>query len=166
MLINSKQIQFRQQLTNSDKQSVRNIALSSGFFRDDEVDVAVELVEEVIQKGEASGYHFIFAELNGITAGFACFGPIPCTIGSFDLYWIAVDEKYRAQGLGKLLLRQVELSVEAMGGRQIFIETSSTLKYEPTRNFYITSGYLQVARLPDFYLIEDDKLIFSRKIKS
>lgn len=166
MLINNKQIQFRQQLTVTDKESVRHIALSSGFFRDDEVDVAVELAEEVLQKGEASGYHFIFALVDDVTAGFACFGPIPCTIGSYDLYWIAVDEKYRGQGLGKLLLRQVELSVEALEGRQIFIETSSTPKYLPTRNFYLTSGYLEVAQLPDFYLPGDDKLIYCRKLKA
>ena len=31
--------------------------------------------------------------------GYVCYGPIACTVGSFDLYWIAVDRR-RARGRG------------------------------------------------------------------
>ncbi|MFO7978718.1 MAG: hypothetical protein R6U64_08675, partial [Bacteroidales bacterium] len=86
---------FRDTVIASDRDQVRAIALSSGFFRPDEVEVAVELVDEVLEKGEASGYHFIFALIDEQPVGFVCYGAIPCTIGSYDLYWIAVEEKYR-----------------------------------------------------------------------
>lgn len=155
---------FRDTVIPGDRQEVRLIALSSGFFRPDEVDVAVELVDEVLAKGEASGYHFIFALIEGRPAGFVCFGSIPCTIGSYDLYWIAVEEKYRARGIGKKLLVRAEQQIAQQQGRQIFIETSSTEKYLATRNFYLAAGYRQAARLPDFYLPGDDKIIYFKRL--
>lgn len=155
---------FRYQLTHSDQDLVRQIACSSGFFRTDEVDVAVELVGEVLAKGAGSGYFFIFAMLGDKTAGFACFGPVPCTIGSYDLYWIAVDDSFRKQGIGKKILLQVEQEVKKMNGRQVYIETSSTDKYLPTRKFYIAAGYHEAARLQDFYLQGDHKVIYVKKV--
>ncbi len=155
---------FRDTVIPGDREDVRNIALSSGFFRQDEVDVAVELVDEVLAKGEASGYHFIFALIEGRPAGFVCYGSIPCTIGSYDLYWIAVEENYRGRGIGKKLLIRAEEQIGARQGRQIFIETSSTEKYAATRNFYLAAEYLQAARLADFYLPGDDKIIYSKRL--
>src|SRR3977135_447998 len=72
----------------SDSNAVRSIVDRTGFFRPDEVDVAVELVDEHLKRGTASGYHFVFAESEGVVVGYACYGPIVCTVSSFDLYWI------------------------------------------------------------------------------
>jgi hypothetical protein len=40
----------------------RDIGQSSDFFSKDETDLAMELVEEKLQKAVTSGYHFLFAE--------------------------------------------------------------------------------------------------------
>jgi len=42
--------------------SVRGIVESSGFFSAEEVEIAVQLVQERLTKGIQSGYHFLFAE--------------------------------------------------------------------------------------------------------
>lgn len=157
-------VQIRESITAGDIEAVRDIAGSSGFFRKDEIEVAVGLAQETLEKGVESGYHFLFADLSGKPVGFICFGPIPCTIGSFDIYWMAVMDEVRGQGVGKELLREAETAVMRAGGRMIFIETSSTEKYEPTRRFYLKAGYLEEARLKNFYLDGDDKLIYSRAI--
>lgn len=46
-----------------DRRAVRDIVRSTGFFSTEEEAIAVELVEERLARGEASGYEFVFAEL-------------------------------------------------------------------------------------------------------
>lgn len=143
---------------------MRNILESSGFFYPDEVDVAVELVDERLSKGVASGYHFLFAEQDGQVVGYTCFGPIPCTQVSYDLYWIAVHEQQRNQGLGRLLLEGSEQAIAALGGRRIYVETASRPQYEPTRAFYQRCGYQVAAVLEQFYAPGDDKVVFLKVV--
>jgi ribosomal protein S18 acetylase RimI-like enzyme len=155
-------LQFRTSLFKTDLPAVRNICTSTGFFREDEIDVAVELVQEALDTGqEKSGYYFLFAMDDESTCGFVCFGPTPCTIGTFDLYWIVVDDNYRGKGVGLELLRQTENMLKQLKARKLYIETSSTDKYLPTRKFYQKAGYTEEARLKDFYLPGDDKVIYS-----
>ena len=92
---------IRTEPVSKDIESIRNIVSSSGFFQDYEIPVAIELVEERLEKGEASGYFFVFAEVNGETISYACFGPIPCTKNSYDLYWIATRNDFRGMELAK-----------------------------------------------------------------
>lgn len=147
----------------SDRESIRRIVESTRFFRADEVAVAVELVDERLTRGEASGYWFLFAERDGAVVGYACHGEIACTLGSHDLYWIAVDAREQGRGLGRRLLEAVERGILARGGRHIYIETSNRPQYEPTRGFYLRCGYEIAAVLTDFYDRGDDKVVL-RKI--
>ena len=151
---------FRTAPSPTDLESVRAIVVSTGFFQSHEVPVAVELVQERIDKGLESGYHFIFADFNGSTISYACFGEIACTKGSWDLYWIATHEQHRGKGVGKNLMAEVEKAIRAMGGRAIYIETSSKPMYEPTRRFYQNYGCTTEAILKDFYDTNDSKYIF------
>ena len=140
------------------------VTTATGFFYPKEIDIAVELVEEYLAKGPASGYHFLFIDRGEQTVAYLCFGPIPCTTGSFDIYWVATDPQQQGQGLGSQLLAAAEKQIVAQGGRQIFIETSSRPRYEPTRNFYARRGYEVVATLSDFYDLDDDKVVFRKRL--
>lgn len=155
---------FRTDARPSDAAAIRRIVRSSGFFRDDEIDVAVELVDERLARGEASGYHFLFAEVGDHVVGYTCFGPIACTVSSFDLFWIAVDESRRGTGLGRALLERTEAIIRSMGGTRVYIETSGKAQYDPTRGFYTRCGYGREAELADFYAPGDSKVIYSRAL--
>jgi ribosomal protein S18 acetylase RimI-like enzyme len=72
-----------------------------------------------------------------------------------------VDPSARRLGVGKALLRQTESEVQARSGRLLVLETSGMVKYEPTRAFYLTSGYEQEALIRDFYKPGDDLVIFT-----
>lgn len=159
-----KNITIRYQVIASDPTAVEKIIVSSGFFRSDEVPVAVELVTEGLENGPGCGYEFVFVEVDGITAAYACFGLIPCTLCSYDLYWIATHEDYRGQGIGKIVLKEVEKSVAALGGKSIYIETSCLPKYEPTRAFYVKNNYIEKARFEDFYDDGDDKVVYWKRL--
>lgn len=157
------EMNFRTRVEAPDLRRVEQIARSTGFFREDEIDVAVELVAEALEKGsQASGYFFVFAEQAGQTLGFACYGPTPCTLGTFDLYWIVVEQSHRGMGWGMLLLQEAEKALANLGARKLYIETSSQPQYATTRNFYLKAGYTEEARLNDFYQAGDDKVIFAR----
>lgn len=158
-------IRIRSEVIPSDPKAIEAIVSSSGFFRSDEIPVAVELAAERLEKGAECGYEFIFAEVDGRTAAYACFGLIPCTLYSFDLYWIATHEDYRGQGIGKIVLREVEKAIGALGGKAIYVETSYLPKYEPTRAFYLKNAYIEKARFEDFYDDGDDKVVYVKRLK-
>lgn len=155
---------FRTEPRPRDAGVVRQIVASTGFFRPDEIDVAVELVEERLARGPASGYHFVFADSGGEPIGYACYGPIACTVASYDLYWIAVLQVARGQGIGRRILNEAETAIHAAGGARIYIETSGRPDYASTREFYRRCGYRLEATLADFYAPGDDRLTYVRTL--
>ncbi len=156
----SRVITLRTEVNPGDRQRVREIVESTGFFTPAEIDVAVELVDERLHKGDASGYYFLFAEQEGVTVGYTCYGPIACTIHSFDLYWIAVDQQSQGLGIGRELLTASEKRIHEAGGSRIYVETSSKPEYHSTRTFYEHTGYILDATVIDFYAPKDDKCIY------
>ncbi|AEV28746.1 acetyltransferase [Sphaerochaeta pleomorpha str. Grapes] len=155
---------FREQPVFSDIDAVASILKGSGFFNGQEQQVGVSLVEERLEKGEECGYFFQFSEQNGKVLGYTCFGPIPGTQSSFDLYWIAVDNDFRGKGLGTELLNCSEREIAKRGGTRVYIETSSTPLYVPTRSFYERNGYMLEAELKDYYAPGDNKLLYVKAL--
>lgn len=156
---------FRETIRPEDVSRVREIVRSTGLFTQEEMEVAVELAKEAVRRGEASGYHFLFCDLNEVPVGYACFGPVPCTGSSFDLYWIAVHRGFQNRGLGRKLLARVETLVQHMGGTRLYVETSSRAHYRASLEFYLDLGYRREAFLRDFYSDGDHKLILVKELR-
>ena len=161
--MNLNGIVYRENPFPSDVDSIENIVASSGFFSREEVELSIELIRERLTKGDASSYYFLFAEVDGRIVGYTCYGPIPCTKDRYDLYWIAVHDDVRGRGIGRALLARTESAIAKMGGKRIYVDTSSRDQYEPTRSFYRRSGYEQEAVLKDFYSPGDDKIIYVKR---
>jgi ribosomal protein S18 acetylase RimI-like enzyme len=141
------------------------ITRDTGFFRLDEVVTAQELLEECAAKGESSGYYVqVATEGSGKPLGYVCFGPTPLTLGTWDVYWIAVAPGYQGLGIGTRLMRWAEGEICQRGGRLVLVETSSQELYASTRRFYCSSGYEEVSRIPDFYDLGDAKVTFAKVI--
>jgi len=156
---------WRSALQPADAAAVRALVAETGFFSPQEVEIAVELVEETLARGADSGYAFVFAELGGRPVAYSCYGPIPGTQSSFDLYWIVVAPRQQRLGLGKQLLLQTEQLASAVQASLVFVETSGRVQYAPTRAFYERMGYRLEATLADFYADGDDKLIYSKRLR-
>jgi ribosomal protein S18 acetylase RimI-like enzyme len=151
----------------ADRPAIQEMVVSSGKFNTEEIATALELVEEALDKGEASGYLFAVLQEEGrkpSVCGYACYGPTPLTQGVYDLYWIVVGPSTQRRGYGKRLLEFVEVDVVRRGGRMVLIETSSQESYRETVGFYQQAGYALVARIRNFYRVGDDKLIFSKDL--
>ena len=160
------EIRFRREVYAGDAARVGEMVRETGFFTEEEAKIAVELVEENLARGEsASGYFFVFAEDRaGRVPGYACFGPVPGSDWSFDLYWIVVEKGSWKRGLGRAILAEAEARVLELGGRRLYAETSSTPRYAPTRAFYAAAGYAAEALLADFYRAGDGKVFFVKAL--
>jgi ribosomal protein S18 acetylase RimI-like enzyme len=148
-----------------DKPALIGILENTPEFKPHEVEVAEEVIDNYLEAPETSGYGILVAEADKSVAGYIAYGPTPCTVGTWDIYWIAVDRNRRGQGIGKALDEKVEDMIRQADGRIIMIETSSTSLYDNTRNFYLGRGYEVVGRIPDFYTPGDDMIIMQKRLK-
>ena len=151
----------------SHRPRVAEILAATAVFRDEELDVALELFDESVLPASASAsadYVFVgaFAD-GGMLTGFACYGPTPGTDRGWDLYWIAVDPAAQRSGAGTVLLAEVERRLQDLGARMLVIETSSRAEYSPTRAFYTGRAYTEAARVRDFYAPADDRIIYTKR---
>ena len=157
-------VDFRTDVSPHDLERIRRLVEITGFFSDAEVEMAEELVRERLAKGSESGYHFLLAEHYGRLIGYACYGPIPCTAGSFDLYWIAVHPDFHRRGIGRRLIQETEGLIKAAGGSRIYVDTSQRVQYASTRAFYEGCGYRLETVLTDFYAPGDGKAIYCKAL--
>lgn len=158
-------VKLRHRPRAGDLDPLRHLVEAVGVFYPEERAIAVELLEERLRGGRASGYEFIFADVRGCLAGYCAYGSIPLTRASFDLYWIVVDPTHQGLGLGRQLLLEAEREVGARGGEWLYIETSSRREYARTRRFYRFAEYREVARLRHFYAPDDHKVVFCKRIQ-
>lgn len=126
---------------------------------------AMEVVNIFLDHPEQKDYRFIVASNeNDVVIGYACYGAAPLTDRTYELYWIAVDPDYSGKGVGTLLLKRIENAINDENGRMITLDTSSSQKYSPSRQFYIKNGYVSVGIIKDYYCKDEDKVIFLKKI--
>ena len=163
---------------------VSELLFATAAFSSEEVAVALEIFDETFdahsrpdrssachpERSEGSAvavqdYEFVgaFDDSDGLL-GYACFGPTPATVGTYDLYWLAVDPAAQGRGAGRALVRWVEQELGQRGGRLLVVETSSRPDYTHTREFYARGGYAEAARVRDFYAPADDRIILTTRL--
>jgi ribosomal protein S18 acetylase RimI-like enzyme len=155
---------YRRELKPADRLEIRKILESTNVFYDFEVDIAIEIVDDFLERGEESGYYFIVAESEDKVLGYVNYGPVPCTQTSWDVYWIAVSKDTMNRGIGKVLMKMAEDNIHDRNGINVWVETASRADYAPTRAFYHRVGYTVAAELTDFYSPGDNKVIFHKKV--
>ncbi len=144
-----------------DREPLGSILRRTKMFTDDEVAIAFELIDIVLNRPYQQDYMINVYEDEGVF-GYYCLGPTPGTTGTFDLYWIAVDPDAQGKGIGKTLIGHAEDLVQSRDGRLVIAETSSREQYANTRQFYVSCGYSQLARIPDYYRVGDDLVVFGK----
>ncbi|HEX2610854.1 MAG TPA: GNAT family N-acetyltransferase [Gemmatimonadales bacterium] len=149
-------------LTAADRGRIEEITRAVGRFRDDEIVVALEVLDAAIRPIPDS-YQVLGAELESRLVGWICWGPTPCTLGTYDLYWMAVDPEMQGAGIGTALLQEMERRLKGIA-RLIVIDTAGRPDYSATRAFYQARGYSPVATVPDFYAPGDDQVVFVKRV--
>ena len=152
---------IRRGLVPADRAPLARVVQATGFFNAEEAAVALELADDALAQGDASHYRFLVADDGGDgLAGYACWGPIPGTAASADLYWIVVAPARQGSGVGRALLAAAEAWMAGEARTRVYVETSTRAQYDGTRAFYRACGYDLAAELPDFYAPGDGKAIF------
>lgn len=149
----------------SDLLPLRQILVATQAFTEVEVNCAMELLETVLNDPEQQDYQVIVADHKRAVAGFALFGPVPMTLGNYDLYWIATDPDLHGAGVGRQLMLEVEKRLRAAGARLLCLETSSQDSYTRTRKFYQQAGYLEESCIRDFYRPGDDRITYVKRFQ-
>ncbi len=152
-----------------DRARLLDVVRATGVFREEEVAVAAELFDETFGGSSAAadapdGYRFVgaFGEDDRLV-GYACYGATPGTAATWDLYWIAVDPALHGAGVGTAIMGEVERRLAAEGAHLVVVETSSRSDYAPTRRFYERLGYVESARVRDFYAPGDDRILLVKR---
>ncbi len=140
------------------------LAQATSFFSSDEIQVISEMFRDYVSGEEPDEYFWIvYRDVpGGPPLGFACYGPTSLCDEVYDLYWIAVDPAYQSRKIGTALLLFVEADLQRRNARHLYIETSDTPLYTPTRGFYTRRDYVQIAHLPDYYHVGDGKVIYRK----
>jgi ribosomal protein S18 acetylase RimI-like enzyme len=151
-------------LTAADRDRIEEITRGVGVFREEEVSIALEVYDEAVRVATGGHYTALGAEIDGSLAGWICWGPTPCTLGTYDLYWMAVHPEAQGNGIGRALLDEMERRLAGVA-RLIVIETAGRADYAGTRAFYQARGYSPVSVIPDFYAPGDDQVVFVKKVR-
>jgi aminoglycoside 6'-N-acetyltransferase I len=146
----------------SDAVEIENILKKIPIFNEEEIGIAMELVNIAVTVPKQTDYNIYVYENGGNILGYHCTGKRPLTDGVYDLYWIVSDPESGKKGIGKNLLDHAEDFVKKNNGRWILAETSSKESYTKTRNFYLRNNYSIIAEINDFYKIGDSLMVFGK----
>ncbi len=151
-------------LENDDREKVEKILVDTKNFNDEEIKIAMELIDIYLNVRDQKDYE-IFVDVDGDTVnGYVCIGPRPLTVGTYDLYWIAVNPNVQAKGIGSGLVKYIEGYLKGISARLILLETSGKPGYEKERKFYEKNLYAKFVEIKDFYNIGDSLVIYGKYI--
>lgn len=147
-------------VTPADVPALRTVIDSSKLFPGEMLD---DMIAPFFQGGESEA-GWLTVDQNGPIA-IAYYDPERMTDGTWNLYLIAVHAGYQGQGIGAALMAYVEQTLVAAGQRILLVETSDAPDFERTRNFYRKIGYIEEARIREFYAEGEGKVVFWKKLK-
>jgi GNAT superfamily N-acetyltransferase len=150
--------------TPADTPALLAITAGTGVFKPHEIETLEEVLDDFHREGAEYGHVCLTLEDGGAAVGFVYFTPVAMTERTWELWWIVVGKDRQGRGTGRWLLDRVEQHILQLGGRLLLIETSSTPQYEPTRRFYLNTGYTLAAQIADFYCDGDDKCVFRKRL--
>jgi len=87
------------------------------------------------------------------------------TEGTWNLLAIGVDPAYQGKGIGAAMMTYLEDRLADQGERILLVETMGIPAFERTRAFYRKNGYVEEARIREFYEAGADKVVFWKHLQ-
>lgn len=154
-------------ITLDDVPAVRSLAIDTGMFKPEEAGFVDDMVPGAIDGTMPENHWVVSTDEHGRVRGAAYFAPEPFSDRLWNLYFIAVDPSVQSGGIGGALVNYVVKQLLERGeasARVLLVETSSTEQYKRTRAFYPRHGFVEEARIRDFYGPANDKVVFWRSL--
>ena len=111
-------------------------------------------------QGSADDAWYVAADAGDEPVGFAFCELERLTAGTWNMLALAMHSRLRGRGLGAALVAHAETALRGAGARLLIVETLGTPAFEATRRFYRRVGYVEEARIRDFYEPGGDKVVF------
>jgi ribosomal protein S18 acetylase RimI-like enzyme len=150
------------ELVPRDRDDAREALVTCGAFTDEEVRVALEVLDAGLESGVHGDYALFGAEIDGTVRGYVCVGKTPLTLSTWHLYWICVHPAVPGTGVGRALQSRAEAFVGGCGGQRVVLEASGLPGAARARRFYEDAGYTEVGRVPHFYRPDDDCIVYCK----
>ena len=148
----------------SDRSSMMAVATSVDLFGPDELAELGVTIDAFLDGTAGTDDHWIVGEVDGAPIALAYFAPERMTVGTWNLYLIAVRPDHQGRGHGAALLRHVEHALKSRGERILLIETAGLESFAPQRRFYERRGYEAEACIREFYAEGTDKIVFRKAL--
>jgi ribosomal protein S18 acetylase RimI-like enzyme len=154
--------------TAADTDHIKQLALDNHMFEPDELGDFDEMLTGFLD-GSLDGHHWIVASDAGsdTVVAAAYYAPEPFADRMWNLYFIATDPGQHGTGAGTTLIEHVEGQLRDLGdeaARTLIVDTSSVGDYEQARGFYGRRGFVEEARIREFYGPGDDKVTFWKRL--
>ena len=155
--------------TPADADQIKQLALDNNMFQPDEMNDFDEMLTGFFD-GTLDGHHWIVVDSvseAGTIAGAAYYAPEPFSDRMWNLYFIATAPNQHGIGAGTTLIEQVESNLKASGeqlARTLIVDTSSLDDYQQARAFYAARGFVEEARVRDFYGPGDHKVTYWKRL--
>jgi ribosomal protein S18 acetylase RimI-like enzyme len=130
-------------------------------FGPKEIEQLSEMLADYFSGNSDSDRFWLTDDDNG-PVGVAYCEPERMTDRTWNLLLIAILPDRQRQGRGAALLRHVEQTLVARGGRMLLVETSGLPEFDRARAFYAKCGFEEEACIRDFYAAGDDKIVFRK----
>ncbi len=103
-------------------------------------------------------------EADGVPVGFCYTVPEEMAEGTWNMLAIGVRQSLQGGGHGSSLVRELEALLRSKGQRILIVDTSSSDDFVQARAFYRKNGYVEEARIRDFWAEGDDKITFWKRL--
>ncbi len=98
--------------------------------------------------------------LEGKAVSFGFCEPERMAEGTWNLLAIGVQPGHQGKGIGAAMMTYLESRLADQGERILLVETMGIPAFERTRAFYRKNGYVEEARIREFYEAGADKVVF------
>lgn len=147
-------------LSSRDLPRLKLIIDETGLFQSDMLD---DMTVKYLA-GNPSGEIWLTSD-NRDPDGLLYCAPEPLTDGTWNVLLLAVNQREQRKGKGSLLINAAETILIERNARILIVETSGLPEFQSTRNFYSGRGFVEEARLRDFYRNGDDKVIYYKLLQ-
>jgi GNAT superfamily N-acetyltransferase len=103
---------------------------------------------------------WLTATIENKPVGFGFCEPERMTMGTWNLLAIGVMPDRQSQGVGAQIVRHLETTLAKQGQRVLLVETIDAPEFVRTKAFYLVQGFVEEARIREFYEAGADKLVF------
>lgn len=107
---------------------------------------------------------WLTCEADGKAIGFCYAVPEQMAEGAWNMLAIAVLPTEQGSGCGGAIAKHLAAELKARGQRILIADTSGADDFTQTRAFYRKNGYVEEARIRDYWAAGDDKIVFWKSL--